>query len=187
MQRAVSSAVAALLLVVLLPLLSIIGIAVWCCSPGPIIFRQKRIGYHARPFILYKFRTMIHDSGRPLEIVRSGDLRVTRLGYWLRATHLDELPQLWNIVRGEMCFVGPRPECVELTRLHIKMFPGYERRFLVPPGLTGPEQILSREWRAKNKATAVRYERAYIERKDLVLDAYILWRTLIAVLTRQGV
>lgn len=187
MQRVCSSTVAAFLLVALLPLFLVISIAVKCGSSGPVIFRQTRIGYQGRPFTIFKFRTMYHGSGNPFEIIRSGDARVTRIGRWLREAHLDELLQLWNIVRGDMRFVGPRPMPRELTRCYIAMYPGFEQRFLVHPGLTGPQQILGREWLRDNMEKSIGYEIAYVWRRDLVLDAYILWRTLGAVFGRQGV
>src|SRR5690349_23852911 len=107
-------ALAGVLLILLSPLLIIVAIAVALDSSGPVLFRQKRMGKDGRLFRVFKFRTMTHDlNGNGLKITRAGDLRITRLGRVLRKTKLDELPQLFNVLRGDMSFVGPRPRSEE--------------------------------------------------------------------------
>jgi lipopolysaccharide/colanic/teichoic acid biosynthesis glycosyltransferase len=129
------------LVVLLAPLLVIpallVALLVFLDSPGPVIFRARRIGIGGRPFDMLKFRTMRNGSdGAPVSA--SDDPRVTPLGQLLRATRLDELPQVWNVIRGEMSVVGPRPENEEFVAAYRK---DYERILAVPPGLTGPSQV----------------------------------------------
>lgn len=104
---------ALVVLIFLLPFSCLIALAVWCSDPGPILFRQIRVGQFGRHFTMYKFRTMRSAAGLPLTC--SGDPRITAVGRFLRASKLDELPQLWNIVRGEMAWIGPRPEIPEFV------------------------------------------------------------------------
>jgi lipopolysaccharide/colanic/teichoic acid biosynthesis glycosyltransferase len=107
---------ASLVLILLLPLFCLIALAVWCGDPGPILFRQIRVGQFGRHFTMYKFRSMRSAAGLPLTC--SGDPRITTAGRFLRASKLDELPQLWNIVRGEMAWIGPRPEIPEFVDMN---------------------------------------------------------------------
>lgn len=183
--------VAAALLIVLSPFLLLIAVAIPLDSPGPVFFRQQRVGRDGQPFMLFKFRSMYHRSGRLLDRIGPGDARVTRVGRLIRATHLDELPQLWNILCGEMSFIGPRPSPAEWVRLHAQIFPGYSQRFSVLPGLTGPAQIYPRSWQAEHRAKVVSFDIAYAAKRangrDFVLDLYILWRTFLAVFRGQGV
>ena len=124
-------------LVILSPVLIVVAVLVGTTSPGGVIFRQERIGKGEKPFTIYKFRTMRKDNGG-LRITTSADGRVTPIGRVLRKTKLDELPQLWNVLKGDMSFVGPRPEVREYTELYDE-----EQRqvFLVRPGITGLASI----------------------------------------------
>lgn len=124
-------------LIVLSPLFLIVSLAVGFTSPGGVLFCQERIGLEGRPFTIYKFRTMRKDNAG-LKITTAGDGRITPVGRVLRKTKLDELPQLWNVLRGDMSFVGPRPEVREYTDLYTE-----EQRqiFLVRPGITGVASI----------------------------------------------
>jgi lipopolysaccharide/colanic/teichoic acid biosynthesis glycosyltransferase len=143
MQRAIDIAGAALLLVILSPVLMIIGLAVRLTSPGPAIYRAIRIGRHGRPFELLKFRTMVqHASDQGPAITRAGDPRVTAVGRLLRKTKLDELPQLWNVLNGEMSLVGPRPEDPRYVRLYT--IDELRDILSVRPGITGPSQLVFR-------------------------------------------
>lgn len=128
-------------LVVLSPLLALIALGVKLSSPGPILFVQTRQGRFLEPFRMYKFRTMRQGDGADESFTRLRDHRVTRLGRILRRTHLDELPQLANILRGEMSLVGPRPESLDFARRMDAELPLYELRYLVRPGLTGHAQL----------------------------------------------
>ena len=136
-------AVALVLLVVLTPLLLVVGVLVKLTSSGPALYSQLRLGKNGRAYRIYKFRTMWHNCEQQSgpQWSRPGDPRVTRLGRLLRRTHLDELPQLWNVLRGDMSLVGPRPERPEIVPLLEEAIPGYRRRLLVRPGVTGLAQL----------------------------------------------
>jgi putative colanic acid biosynthesis UDP-glucose lipid carrier transferase len=141
-KRAFDIVVAGLALIAFLPLLAIIGMAIWMESPGPVLFRQQRSGLGGRPFRIFKFRTMsvVEDGGDLVQAVR-GDRRVTPLGAILRHLSLDELPQLLNVLRGEMSIVGPRPHALAHDMLWSRSTPGYAGRFRARPGLTGAAQV----------------------------------------------
>src|SRR5476651_724088 len=148
LKRMVDFIIAAIMFLFLLPLFILIACLVKGSSRGPIIFKQQRTGYKGLEFSLYKFRTMIDGSGKLHDIVLKGDPRITKIGTFLRSTHLDELPQLWNILMGEMSLVGPRPEPVEDVIIKIKENPSYYLLFHeIKPGLTGPVQLRGRMWR----------------------------------------
>ena len=139
----VDSVPAGLLLIVTAPLVLLAMIAVKLTSPGPALYRQTRLGRHGRPYTLYKIRTMVVDSERdtgPRWAVK-GDPRITPLGRFLRRYHIDELPQLWNVLRGEMSLVGPRPERPEFVAQLERVIPCYRDRMRVRPGLTGLAQV----------------------------------------------
>jgi lipopolysaccharide/colanic/teichoic acid biosynthesis glycosyltransferase len=185
-------------LVLLLPVMAVIALLVRATSAGPALFRQTRIGYRGRPFVMLKFRTMYRDSSdavhrelvtaqlteaRPVQQPNhsyklTGDTRVTPLGRFLRRTSLDELPQLLNVVRGEMSIVGPRPALPWEVELYE---PEHHRRFLVPPGVTGLWQVSGRNDVHLKKALDLDLD--YVERQSFRLDLEILARTVPAVLT----
>jgi lipopolysaccharide/colanic/teichoic acid biosynthesis glycosyltransferase len=120
-----------------LPAALLIAMAILLDSPGPVVYRAARIGMGGRSFAMLKFRTMkVHSAGRAL--AGTGDLRITPIGRFLRATRLDELPQLWNVLRGQMSFVGPRPELEEFVARHAE---DYREILAVAPGITGPTQL----------------------------------------------
>lgn len=121
-------------LLVLLPLLAVAGLAVKLSSPGPIFFRQQRVGRHGKPFTLLKFRSM-RQAGGGLAITAAGDQRITTVGRWLRKSKVDELPELWNVLVGEMSFVGPRPEVPRYVDLDDTL---WLRVLAARPGLTDP-------------------------------------------------
>ena len=161
MKRLFDFVVAGAGFVVLLPVLAVIALAVAVSSPGPVLFRQQRVGLNGRPFEILKFRTMTHapDGQGPL-VTAAGDRRITPVGRVLRATKLDELPQLWNVVRGDMSLVGPRPEVPKYVALYP---PGVAGQVLsVRPGITDEASILYRD-EAEILARAADPERAYVE------------------------
>jgi lipopolysaccharide/colanic/teichoic acid biosynthesis glycosyltransferase len=131
------------LFVLLLPVMLAVAALVKLRSRGPALYKQTRLGKHGRPFLLYKVRTMVHDCEKLSgpQWSRPGDPRITRLGAFLRRTHLDELPQLWNVLRGEMSLVGPRPERPEFVPALAEAIPGYLGRLQVRPGVTGLAQV----------------------------------------------
>ncbi len=168
-------------LLLLAPLLLILALLVWRFIGPPVLFRQTRAGRGGVPFRLYKFRTMTDArgaDGAPLPDAA----RLTRLGRRLRASSLDELPELWNVLRGDMSLVGPRPL---LTRYTARYSPDQRRRLEVTPGLTGWAQINGRNalsWEARFALDVW-----YVDHASLTLDLLILWRTLRQVARRDGV
>ena len=180
-------------LAVLSPLLLLIAAAVRLTSPGPALFRQTRVGLNGRRFTLLKFRTMhahaelelatiidLNESDGVLFKVRR-DPRVTAIGRWLRRFSLDELPQLWNVVRGEMALVGPRPP---LPREVDKYDAHVVRRLSVKPGMTGLWQVSGRS--ELSWAESIRLDLQYVDAWRPSLDVQILWRTVGAVLSGRG-
>lgn len=167
------------------PVLALIAAAIRLDTPGPVIFKQRRLGENGRPFWMYKFRTMVADAeqrapegGRDK---RGDDPRITRVGRWLRRSSLDELPQLFNILKGEMSLVGPRPEVLKLTHDYE---PWQRQRLAVPPGLTGWWQVNGRSDLPLHMNTHM--DLYYIQNYSLWLDLVILWKTVGVVLRRQG-
>jgi lipopolysaccharide/colanic/teichoic acid biosynthesis glycosyltransferase len=134
---------AAIISLVALPILVLLAVLIRLTSRGPVVYSQVRLGRHGRPFSIYKFRTMYHDCECSSGVCwsRPGDPRVTPVGRILRATHLDELPQLWNILRGDMSLVGPRPERPEFVPALERAIVNYRDRLQVRPGLTGLAQV----------------------------------------------
>ncbi len=175
------------LLVGLAPLVAAVGLAVWGTSGRPVLFRQTRVGRGGRPFTMHKFRTMHEraesETGPVLAV--ANDPRATLLGGWLRAVRLDELPQLWIIVRGDMSFVGPRPERPEFVEMFQTDIHGYTERFKVAPGVTGYAQVNGEYHSAPE--TKLKYDLAYIYNHSLWLDIKILSKTLKVILTQRGV
>jgi exopolysaccharide biosynthesis polyprenyl glycosylphosphotransferase len=158
-------------------------------TPGPIIYRQTRLGEGGRHFTIFKLRTMradAEDAGAP-RFAQEHDFRVTRIGRFLRMTHLDELPQIWNVLKGEMSVVGPRPERPELVELLERTVPFWTRRLLVKPGITGWAQL--RCGYAFDSATAAEklsYDLWYLRNRDLVVDLAICAKTVSALFFRSG-
>jgi exopolysaccharide biosynthesis polyprenyl glycosylphosphotransferase len=171
------AAVTAFLVVV--PLLPVIALIVRT-TPGPIIYRQTRLGEGGRPFTIYKFRTMSADAeatGRPQWCV-DGDERVTRVGRLLRRTHLDEIPQLWNVFTGDMSIVGPRPERPEFVRMLEREMPFWSRRLLIKPGVTGWAQVSSGySADCASCADKLSYDLWYIRHRSLAVDLAVCLRT----------
>jgi exopolysaccharide biosynthesis polyprenyl glycosylphosphotransferase len=142
LKRAIDFLLATALLVLLAPTLVVMAILIRLDSPGPFLFRQRRLGQNGKPFKILKFRSLhVLEDGDDLTQVTKNDTRITRVGYWLRKTSLDELPQLVNVVRGEMALVGPRPHAIVHDRLFAQQIENYELRQLVKPGITGWAQI----------------------------------------------
>jgi len=179
--------IASVLLLVLSPVLLLCALAVRRSSPGPVLFRQRRLGLRARPFTLLKFRSMIHNA--PDIRNRDGsaytgddDRRVTPVGRFLRRASLDELPQLLNVIRGEMSLVGPRPDQADQIRFYTEI---EKRKLDVRPGITGLAQIGGRNNISWERRKALDVE--YVDRRSLWLDLCILARTIPCVLLRKDI
>jgi lipopolysaccharide/colanic/teichoic acid biosynthesis glycosyltransferase len=193
LKRAFDIVVALIGIVVTLPFFVLAGLATVLDSGLPIFFRQTRGGQHARPFQMLKFRTMVRDAEARLpDLVRLDELadpmfklkadpRVTRVGRALRRTSIDELPQLLNVLRGEMSIVGPRPEQFDLVERYAVQ---HQFRLHVKPGITGPMQVYGRGELTFDERLAV--EREYVENLSLARDARILLMTLPAVFGKRG-
>ncbi|RPH94036.1 sugar transferase [candidate division KSB1 bacterium] len=180
---------AVFLLLLTLPVWLILIIFVPLSSPGPIFYSQKRVGLNGKSFTLYKFRSMRRDAEAQTGAVLAvaGDPRITPLGRILRALRLDELPQLINILFGQMSLVGPRPERIEFVERFIREIPLYERRLKVKPGLTGWSQVhLKYDRNADQIPVKLKYDFYYIENMSLPLDVKILFMTLFVILRGEG-
>jgi exopolysaccharide biosynthesis polyprenyl glycosylphosphotransferase len=186
-KRVFDALTAAVLLVVLAPLLALVALAIRLTSAGPVVYHQRRVGRAGVPFTIYKFRTMHEEAESETGPVMAqrGDPRVTALGRVLRASRLDELPQLWNVLRGDMSFVGPRPERPEFVGEYERIIQGYKERYRVRPGLTGYAQV-NGEYDT-SAATKLKYDLAYIHNRSLWLDLRILSETMKVMLTSRGV
>jgi putative colanic acid biosynthesis UDP-glucose lipid carrier transferase len=169
-------------LVLLLPLLLVVAAAVALDSPGPVFFRQWRGGHKGRRFQIFKFRTMTcMEDGKDVCQARLGDVRVTRVGRVLRKSSLDELPQLFNVLRGEMSLVGPRPHALAHDEVYSALIRGYSDRQLVKPGITGWAQINGCRGETQDVAAMerrVRRDIEYIRHWSLWLDFVILMKTI---------
>lgn len=183
-QRAFDLVVSSFLLVVALPVIGLALLAVKLTSRGPGIYTQTRLGRFGRPFRIYKIRSMTHNCEKQSGIRWStrGDVRVTRLGRILRKTHVDELPQLFNILKGEMSLVGPRPERPELVTTLEAALPRYRDRLLVRPGLTGLAQVqLPPDTDLESVRRKLRYDLHYVATGSAWMDLRLMVATAIHV------
>lgn len=171
-----------------LVILPIIGALIKLDSSGPIFYRQKRVGKNGKIFEIVKFRSMVQDAEKNgAQWANEKDERITGVGKILRKTRLDELPQLWNVLKGEMSFVGPRPERPEFIGELQKQIPHYTMRHLIKPGLTGWAQIRFRYGSSVNDAMEkLQYDLYYIKNRSFVLDLAILARTIALVISHEG-
>lgn len=168
-------------LVVLSPVFLLVYILLRCSGNGPVIFKQERLGYKEKPFYILKFRTMRVDSeqdGKP-RLAEKEDDRLTRLGKFLREHHLDELPQLWNVLCGDMSFVGPRPERRYFIDLIRKENPDYDYIFLMRPGLTSKATLYNGYTDTMEKMLVrLRMDLEYLQQRTLWMDAKIIFTTV---------
>ncbi|MBA4782472.1 MAG: sugar transferase [Rhizobiales bacterium] len=178
---------ASLLLIFLLPVMILIAMAIRLTSSGPALFRQVRYGRHKVGFEILKFRTMrVMEPGENFCQACRNDPRVTPLGAFLRRTSLDELPQLWNVVRGDMSLVGPRPHATSMDDAFAKRIKGYDRRFLMRPGITGLAQCTG--YRGATNTMTLMIGRVcrdvyYVRNQSMALDLRILAMTMVSLLT----
>jgi sugar transferase (PEP-CTERM system associated) len=188
-QSAYSFAMALLVLVPALPVMLIVAILVKLSSPGPILLRQQRVGFNGAPFTIYKFRSMNANAEAKTGAIWAAkdDPRITPLGRWLRKLRLDELPQLFNVIRGEMSVVGPRPERPEFVAVLQERIPYYRQRHCVKPGITGWAQI-NHKYGDTIEDTMIKleYDLYYIKHLAWSLDAYIIFHTAKTMLFGRG-
>lgn len=184
---AADQVVGILLALMFLPVIILIAVAIKLDSPGPIFFRQRRGGLNCKPFNIYKFRTMLREAALDASVpqARPKDPRFTRTGTWLRRYSLDELPQLINVVRGEMSLVGPRPHAVFHDSLFATRCSNYEGRFRVKPGLTGLAQVSGFRGLVNSDEDIQRrtdLDNYYINHWSPRLELKIIIKTLLALL-----
>ncbi|MGH9412174.1 MAG: sugar transferase, partial [Terriglobales bacterium] len=187
-KRIGDAAVAGSALLACWPLLLATAALIRLDSPGPALFRQERVGQFGRSFTIYKFRTMFHGAASRRNVPAAAhDPRCTRVGRWLRRLRLDELPQLWNIVRGEMSLVGPRPFVLDQEQECCHAIAGYTQRWRVPPGATGWAQV-NRGYCAtlEDNREKLAYDLFYIQHLSLWFDALIVLQTLKVVCLGRG-
>ena len=196
MKRCIDLVLSAAVLLVLSPLLVAVAAAIWLESGRPVLFRQQRVGSGLRIFYILKFRTMRTGGNGPTVTVK-GDSRITRIGRILRVTKLDELPQLWNVIRGDMSLVGPRPEVPEYVELYRER---YKKILTVRPGITdlasiqfrNEEEILAgsseplRTYSERVLPAKLDLADMYIQKRSVLLDLSIMIRTACAILYRAG-
>ncbi|WP_075995651.1 sugar transferase [Salaquimonas pukyongi] len=181
MKRLFDIAVSSLMLVVLAPVMAAIGAMIWINMGRPVLFAQVRPGLNGTPFKMLKFRTMTNEKDRQNNLLVDGK-RLTRLGKWLRANSLDELPELWNVLKGEMSLVGPRPLLMEYLPLYNQR---QMRRHEVRPGITG--------WAQVNGRNAISWEEKfeldiwYVDNRSFLLDLKIIVLTILRVFSRKGI
>ncbi|MGH7043274.1 MAG: exopolysaccharide biosynthesis polyprenyl glycosylphosphotransferase [Acetobacteraceae bacterium] len=188
-RRLLEILVSLILLVLTFPLMLVIALAVKLDSPGALLYRQRRVGLHGQPFTLFKFRSMRADAeagGTPRWAARRDD-RITRIGRFIRATRIDELPQLWNVLMGEMSLIGPRPERPHFVEQLAEVIPFYLARTHVKPGITGWAQVNYPYGASVEDAREkLSYDLYYLKNRSLLLDLLILVSTVRVILFHEG-
>jgi exopolysaccharide biosynthesis polyprenyl glycosylphosphotransferase len=177
------------ILLACLPLIPFIVLAIKMTSSGPVLFTQERVGRNGKPFRLLKFRSMQDGAEAATGATWAGknDARITKVGRFLRKTRLDEIPQIWNVLKGDMGFVGPRPERPEFVQWLSQSIPYYNLRHIIRPGLTGWAQV-SYEYGASLEQTKQKlaYDLYYIKHMTVSLDLLIMFKTIKTVLLARG-
>ncbi|MCQ2333969.1 MAG: exopolysaccharide biosynthesis polyprenyl glycosylphosphotransferase [Paludibacteraceae bacterium] len=187
-KRAIDVVVSLLFMAVLSPVYIVIALFVWCSSPGKVIYSQERVGMHGMPFTIYKFRTMREGAeAETPQLTEDDDSRITKVGYWLRRYRLDELPQMWNVLKGDMSLVGPRPERAYFIRQIEQKAPYYCLIYKIRPGLTswGPIRVGYTDTIDK-MVSRLNYDIVYVENMSLKLDIKILFYTIGVLLRGEG-
>ncbi len=190
LKRGLDLCVALVMLVLCAPLLAVIALIVALDSKGPVLFRQTRLGQGGKPFNIFKFRTMrVMENGDKVVQACRGDARITRCGRWLRRSSLDELPQLLNVISGEMSLIGPRPHAQAHDKYYMVLIANYDLRQMVKPGITGWAQVNGH----RGETPTLEAMRARVDldiwyacNANLALDLQILLRTPLAVLTQRN-
>jgi sugar transferase (PEP-CTERM system associated) len=187
-RRLLSFAVSFTALLICLPFLPLIVLAVRLSSPGPILFKQTRVGRRGKLFTAYKFRTMRQDAEAQGAVwATKDDPRVTKIGRFMRSTRLDEIPQLWNVLRGDMAFVGPRPERPEFVHWLSREIPYYDLRHMIRPGITGWAQVRYRYGASLEETKhKLEYDLYYVKHQSIGLDLLIMFETIKTIILRRG-
>ena len=187
-KRGMDLILALILMVILSPLALIVSMIIKLESKGPVIFKQMRIGENMRPFKVYKFRSMrLHDPEKYSKYTLDNDSRVTKFGKFIRKTRIDELPQLWNILKGTMSFVGPRPEWDILAKDYARQIHYYNLRHLIKPGITGWAQVMFPYGESLDDAKKkLEYDLYYLKHQDFILDVLVVAKTAKAVFFGKG-
>jgi sugar transferase (PEP-CTERM system associated) len=189
-KRFMDVACASLGLVLAAPLIAIVTVAIRLTSHGPVLYHQKRVGKNGHVFTVHKFRSMRVDAEAatgPVWAAKKGDPRVTPIGSFLRRSRIDEVPQLWNVLKGDMSFVGPRPERPEFVAALTEQIPFYGQRHIVRPGITGWAQVRYTYGATKEDALQkLQYDLYYIKNLSIALDLFIIFETVKTVLLRKG-
>ena len=188
-KRAFDITVSIILLVILWPLMLLTALAVYLETGRPLIYSQERVGLNSKPFRIYKFRSMRQDAEKDGAVwAQKNDSRVTRVGAFIRNTRLDELPQLYNVIRGDMSFVGPRPERPEFVKELSEKIPFYDTRHRVKPGLMGWAQLKYPYGASQEDAKGkLRYDLYYMKNHSFLMDLLIMIQTVEVVLLGKGV
>ena len=187
-RRGLDIVIAAALLVPAAPILGLLAVLVRIDSPGPVVFRQQRVGRLGRPFTVLKLRTMVADAETDGPVwARRTDPRRTRLGRFMRPTRLDEIPQLWNVLVGEMTLIGPRPERPEFVQMLSREIPHYRARHLVRPGLSGWAQVkFQYAGSVEDSRLKLHYDLYYVKHRAPLLDLVIAMKTIAVLLRARG-
>ena len=188
-RRGLSIFISLIGLILALPLMPLIALAIWLDSKGPVFYYQDRVGKNGSVFQVVKFRTMRPDAeaANGPQWAGDNDSRVTRVGLFLRRSRLDEIPQLWCVLKGDMAFVGPRPERPEFVEMLTKKIPFYGVRHMVRPGLTGWAQVKYKYGRSVEDALEkLQYDLFYLKNASIGLDLLIMFQTIKTVLLRRG-
>jgi exopolysaccharide biosynthesis polyprenyl glycosylphosphotransferase len=188
LRRLLSFTAALLALILCLPLIFFVTLAVRFTSQGPIFFKQTRVGQHGRLFTIYKFRTMQEDAETEGAVwATKNDPRVTLIGKFMRTTRIDEIPQLWNVLRGEMAFVGPRPERPEFVQWLGQEIPLYNLRHMIRPGITGWAQVRYHYGASLEETRRkLEYDLYYVKHRSIGFDLFIMLQTIDTILLRKG-
>jgi sugar transferase (PEP-CTERM system associated) len=188
-KRLVDVCLSATGLIIALPLMALIALAIKATSRGPVFYHQNRVGLQGRVFTIHKFRSMRTDAERGTGAVWAtrNDGRITRVGHLLRRTRLDELPQLWNVLKGDMSLVGPRPERPEFVSSLTQEIPFYRQRHAVRPGITGWAQVrYTYAASVEDAMEKLQYDLFYIKNRSIALDLFVLAKTVKTVLMQRG-
>jgi sugar transferase (PEP-CTERM system associated) len=189
LRRVISVFASAVILLIVLPVIPFVILAIKLDSPGPVLYRQKRVGLGGKVFYCYKFRTMRQDAEADTGATWAldNDPRITRFGNFLRTVRLDEIPQLWCVLKGDMSFVGPRPERPEFVEMLAREIPFYEVRNAVRPGITGWAQVRYKYGNTvEDSKEKLQYDLYYIKNMSLGLDLMIMFQTIKIVLLGRG-